>query len=270
MHSITAAPVTTRAPARRPRTRAPRRPCMPLAMRIAAPAPACVAAPAGAIGSAADAAEAQTKRERERERAVERERVQQQEDRRAAQRPGDGDEEPGGARLLRAMRMLGEPAAEAEAHHALPPASFGRKATTSAARTPATATTRKPARTSHRARLTRGDRRERRERCVVEHAEHDQAEPDGAEARARAREALDASRCEPRRRPGREARCRRRTPRRRRRRAHRRRALVLREQPLPAPRLEGVGDEEEDRGGADEHRIRVVERPAGVHEVPAR
>ena len=58
--------------------------------------------------------------EGEREGAVQRERVQEQEDRRAAQHPGDGDEQPGRDRLLRAVRVRGEPAPEAEARHPPP------------------------------------------------------------------------------------------------------------------------------------------------------
>ena len=43
---------------------------------------------------------------------------------------------------------------------------------------------------------------------------------------------------------------------------------MLREQPLPAPGLEGVRDEEEESRGADEERVGVVERPARAHEMP--
>jgi hypothetical protein len=39
------------------------------------------------------------------------------------------------------------------------------------------------------------------------------------------------------------------------------------EEPLPAPRLEGVGGEVEEGGAGDEHRVGVVERPAVPDEV---
>src|SRR5436305_18902 len=48
------------------------------------------------------------------------------------------------------------------------------------------------------------------------------------------------------------------------------RAFVLGEEPLPAPRLEGVGKEEEDSGRDHEQRIGVGKRPAGVHEMEDR
>ena len=49
-----------------------------------------------------------------------------------------------------------------------------------------------------------------------------------------------------------------------------RRPFARLEEPLPAPRLEGVGGEKEESRGGDEQRIGVVDRPAGAHEVPRR
>ena len=77
-----------------------------------APAPACIAAPAGPIGSAADAADAQRKPSASAIRALHRQRVQEQEDGGPAQRPRDRDQEERRDRLARALRVLGEPAAE--------------------------------------------------------------------------------------------------------------------------------------------------------------
>ena len=45
------------------------------------------------------------------------------------------------------------------------------------------------------------------------------------------------------------------------------RALPFSEEALPAPRLEGVGKEEEDPGRDHEQRVGVGERPARMHEV---
>ena len=189
--------------------------CTPLAMRIAAPAPACVIAPAGAIGSAADAAEAQRKRERERERAVHRERVQEQEDRRAAERPRDRDEHPRGARLARAVRVPVEPAADAEPLHPLPAGERAEAARSRPPRaTPATATTPKPARIVHELASAAAIDASGVERDVVEEAEHDQAQAERAEPGAGAGVAPhdgDANRVVD---PARAARRRRRRPRR--------------------------------------------------------
>ena len=46
-----------------------------------------------------------------------------------------------------------------------------------------------------------------------------------------------------------------------------RRPLARVEEPLPAPRLEGVGGEKEERRAGDEHGVGVMDRPAAADEV---
>ena len=111
------------------------------------------------------------------------------------------------------------------------------------------------------------DPREGRQRRAVEHADDDQAEADRAETRLRAREAAhagDADRvvdpaghcnaADARRGAGKSERI---GP----------RPNIFFEEALPAPRLEGVGDEEEGGRGADEDRIRLLQRPAVFQEM---
>jgi hypothetical protein len=111
------------------------------------------------------------------------------------------------------------------------------------------------------------DRRERRERRVVEHAENDEAQPDRAESGARSRKAPhagDANRVVDAARhrdasDARRAACERKRA--------RGRPVVWREEALPTPRLERIRNEKENRRGSDKDRIRVVQRPAALDEV---
>src|SRR5204862_243926 len=48
------------------------------------------------------------------------------------------------------------------------------------------------------------------------------------------------------------------------------RALLFGEEPLPAPRLEGVGEEKEDARRDDEDRVGAAQRPARMHEMEHR
>ena len=123
----------------------------------------------------------------------------------------------------------------------------GRKATTAAAATPAAATTAKPARVVQWLEPAAATDAIGVERRVVEHPEHEQAQADRADARLRARVALhdgDADRVVDAAGQGDPADARGAAGERE---GVGSRPLAHLEEPLPAPRLEGVGDEEEER-----------------------
>ena len=237
-------------------------------IRIAAPAPACVAAPAGAIGRAAEAAEAQRKarasgNDAPTERAFSRTKTAS-----AAKRPGDRDQEPGLRGGAPASRVLLHPAAhlpatdERQARDAREEEDEERSCDTRG-RDQSEADL-----DAARARPGCSDRRHRRQRGTVEQADDDQGEADRAETggllpgpaahdgdsdrlveASRQRHAPDrgGTACGgERQRFG---------------------AFILGEEPLPAPGLEGVGEQEEDPGGAHQDRIRIREWPAGMDEM---
>ena len=165
------------------------------------------------------------------------------------------------------MRVLGEPAAHPPALHERDGGDAGQECDDrgrgdSGGGDDGEAGTRRPV-----GRAGRGDRRHRCERRVVEQPEDDQAQAERPDARLRARIALhdrdadrvvDAARkgdpadtCGPARKGE----------------GVGSRPFARVEEPLPAPGLEGVRDEEEEGCAGDEQRVGVVNRPAGADEV---
>ena len=216
-------------------------------IRIAAPAPACVAAPAGAIGRAAEAAEAQRKarasgNDAPTERAFSSTKTARP---RSAQEIEIRNQACEAERRQAVCSCTQRPTFQRPMNDR--PAMRGRKRTRSAAATPAAATRAKPDLDAARARPGCSDRRHRRQRGAVEQADDDQGEADRAETggllpgpaahdgdsdrlveASRQRHASDrgGTACGgERQRFG---------------------AFILGEEPLPAPGLEGVGEQEED------------------------
>ena len=121
----------------------------PLAIRIAAPAPACVAAPAGAIGSAADAAEAQRKASASGNELV----IESAFRSRNTAVPRSAHETETSTQAAHASRVqcVCPPSQRPRRNRVTcrQPVARGSSAITTAASTPAPATTAKPARTVH-------------------------------------------------------------------------------------------------------------------------
>ena len=114
----------------------------------------------------------------------------------------------------------------------------------------------------------RGDRRERHERGAVDQAEQEQREGNRAEARARTaaaphdRDPQQLVEAAGQRDPADRGRTARSGE------GHHRRPALAAEEPLPAPRLEAVGGEEDEAGEHHEPDVRVMDRPAVDQEVP--
>src|SRR5262249_22891558 len=194
--------------------------------------------------------------ERRREGAADGQRVQQDEDGDAAKRPRDRDQQPGLRRRARAGCVLTQPAADLPAADEIE-ARDARKAQDERRSGNAGGRDEREARLdAARAGRGGGDRRHRRERGAVEQADDEQRQADRAEPRGllagQPADDRDADRLvEPageRDAPdgggaagGGEG--------------QRFGGLLLREGPLPAPRLEGARGEEEDDGGGDDERV---------------
>ena len=169
-----------------------------------------------------------------------------------------------GERLLPALRVLAEPAADAVAHDAtrgreLRQERDDERGGDARDRDDEEAGANRPG-----VRVSRGDRRERRERGVVEHADDDRLRPIvPSPARVPGKRLTQAMRTASSTRPGIATPPTHAAPP-----ANASAPAVgrscRREEALPAPRLEGVGDEKEDSGGDDEDRVRVVQRPAAL------